>query len=532
MAVQVATWDWTATAVGVSAPEPVGRVDKEGTEEGNAPKVPCEVPVPTGEPEGIGLVLAVDPGESLGSKEGEDPKDWAADGEGCVEEMGALDAPVETEGEEVPDLLGKRVLEEEGEGEGTGELVDVLEEAKEGVEPTLGESWEAVGSKDFSEDCVLPAEALASRVPCALTVDSALALGRSVPWALPVGTPDTVGTSEPLELSVDCAVGVEAIAPFGEEVGREVWVCAIPEEDATGDTVRERKEEGVEPPVACPDWLGEREGREGVAGGVAVESGVEEAVGVAVKVDPPEKVAPALSTAVWVFAEEAVGNEELAALPLGKEAPVGAAESDPVRVAAIIDSVGGAVMVGGDEGAEDTVMGEAVACTLCPLDKEGAIEGEGCDVGKLDSEGEPESRVEAVPTQLSLPRAVGELSREAWDEGEATLPVGDTVEALDTEAPRDPWAEAVLKKEGVASAVAEAVEVEAVLSEGSVSWVTVTVAHNEAARLALGRGLREADTEAAPETVNWDAEGKALRLDEGEAPREALPLGEGEELGL
>lgn len=61
-----------------------------------------------------------------------------------------------------------------------------------------------------------------------------------MPWALPVGIPDPVGTSEPLELSVDCAVGVEAPTPFGEEVGREVWVCAIPEEDATGDTVRER----------------------------------------------------------------------------------------------------------------------------------------------------------------------------------------------------------------------------------------------------------------------------------------------------
>lgn len=72
---------------------------------------------------------------------------------------------METEGEEVPDLLGRRVLEEEGEGEGMGELVDVLEEAKEGVEPALRESWEAVGSKDLSEDCVLPAEALASRVP-------------------------------------------------------------------------------------------------------------------------------------------------------------------------------------------------------------------------------------------------------------------------------------------------------------------------------------------------------------------------------
>lgn len=86
---EVTTWDWTDAAVGVSAPEPVGRVDKEGTEEGIAPKVPCEVPVPAGDPEDIGLVLAVDAGESLGSEEGEDPKDWAADGEGCVEEMGA-----------------------------------------------------------------------------------------------------------------------------------------------------------------------------------------------------------------------------------------------------------------------------------------------------------------------------------------------------------------------------------------------------------------------------------------------------------
>ena len=137
--------------------------------------------MPTGAPEGTDSVLVVDTNEMLGREETEAPSDWAADGEGCAEEVGNFDTPEETEGEELPDLLGRRVLEVEGERDNMEELVDVLEEAKDGVEPALGESLEAVGSKDLSEDCVPPAEALASLVPCELCVISALALANDVP---------------------------------------------------------------------------------------------------------------------------------------------------------------------------------------------------------------------------------------------------------------------------------------------------------------------------------------------------------------
>jgi hypothetical protein len=241
--------------------EPDKRAVGDAAKEGTAARVPAVEKVPPREPVGTDLVVGEDKRETLDITEGVAPLESTADVEGDEEMLAPLDSPEEVELEGVTVLLGNMVLEEEGEKVGTGLLVDIGEKLGGREAPALGESWEAVGAKELSGDCVPSAEAVKPRVPWLLCVDAPLAVGTSVPCALTVGMPDSVGNWVPFALPEACAVGVEAPTPLlDEEVGAGVRVGRAPDGDTCEDTVSVARAEAEGAPEACPDRLAEAVG--------------------------------------------------------------------------------------------------------------------------------------------------------------------------------------------------------------------------------------------------------------------------------
>ncbi len=98
------------------------------------------------------------------------------------------------------DPLDTMVLEDDGEGEDPGVLVEEREGAATvGVDVPLGESWEAVGDKvPRAAEKEAGGDAVALWVPGVLAEGAALAVGASVPkGALPEGSPEAVRKALP-----------------------------------------------------------------------------------------------------------------------------------------------------------------------------------------------------------------------------------------------------------------------------------------------------------------------------------------------
>lgn len=300
------------------------------------------------------------------------------------------------------------------------------------------------------------------------------------------------------------------LAPWVEGVGSKgVRVGPSTVGDTKGDTVRVGLEERVEVSVACPDWLAVCVGLEGVGKGVVVAEGVEGAV--------------------------KVGEGDVAVERVGKVDP----EAVPQETALVVESAEGvadklspiewvlcAEGLGGNEGASEAVGFEGVGGKLCPAVSEGAKEGVGGVEGRLDTEGGAEGKFEAEPAPLSLPLGVGVLGRVPPEEGEAALAVGDEEGAREGVGLNVPWGERVLKAECVApGAEAEAGSVGAGVDERGATRVTVPDPDGVdcSSGLSLGRVEGEVDgVEDMGRVAREEKEGSGLRLDESDAPEEAL----------
>lgn len=191
------TLDTVGWAVGVAALDPSERGESVAKKEGAAAPVPAPEPDPMGGvPVGVDWGLVEDTGETLCCMEAGPLWDPHADGVGGGEAVGAWDGPEEEEGEGVEDPLDTMVLEDEGEGEDPGVLVEEREGAATvGVGVPLGESWEAVGDRvPRAAEKEAGGDAVALWVPGVLAEGAALAVGASVPkGALPEGSPEAVG---------------------------------------------------------------------------------------------------------------------------------------------------------------------------------------------------------------------------------------------------------------------------------------------------------------------------------------------------
>lgn len=268
------------------------------------------------------------------------------------------------------------------------------------------------------------------------------------------------------------------------------------------------------------------EGWDGVERGVEVALEVKGPLELALGVDAGENVSPALAPEERVEGGDEEGAIELDAVPL--DIRDGDKRDDSVgdKVAPAIEGVIGAEGVEREDRVEDCVgLLDSVASKLCALEK---VPND-CDIAEVGdlvpSGGDSEAIEEPEPTPLALVLGVSVLTIEAL-----IVTVG-TAEVEATKVPMEAGVELeVGEEEPDESSRRDTVDPGVV--EGPTSLVTLAVpAASVAVKLTLGSGQVEADTDALKErVVPWVAEGKALRLDDGEAPHDTLPLGEGEVL--